>query len=59
MPRRLIRKSNIHDVKTLFYLMGKVYIKNEYDRQRFMKDVGALLGLLASDVKILNPEELK
>lgn len=52
MVRKLIRKSNIHDVKTMFWLILKAYIKQEH-REDCMKQITALMNLLASDKKII------
>ena len=50
--RNLIRKSNIHDVKKLIRIIISKYIIDHVKREECMNNIGALLGLLASDSKI-------
>ena len=47
---RLIKNSNIHDVKKLLSVILKSYVTEE-DRSECMKEITALLNLLASETK--------
>jgi hypothetical protein len=46
----------MHDVKTMFWLVIKAYIKDDKDKIECSNQIDALIDLLASDYKVKIPK---